>query len=1134
MKIKDIQVDGFGVWNGLTIESLSHSATVFYGQNEAGKTTLMQFVRSMMFGFSEERQEKYLPPVYGGIAGGSVAITSSHGAHEIQRHFNPKQTNCVSDLAITDLDSGTAHGQSQLTEILSEIDESIFNNVFAIGLREIQELSALNSTDASEMLYKLTSGMDRVSLVDVMRDWDTKREQILSSTINQPSTLLEVETRKQTLLCEIDDLKKRSIRWTQLTSETNLVATELQQLTEEYETLEKRSRLLDIAMEISERWQSRAVLKEQVKSFGALPEIDGLKVDQLDDLNRQGKALGEKIRQIKQQRRDKKAEAMGLAINPGLWTKKNRIDALAEHTPWIESLQRQVDRLQQEVQDIESGMVGEVAGLGSHLNIRSQDVKDLEKRNLSRLKSSAKSLLRRQNQYKQIQSEVEEAEFDLLQLQERLNIKADKGTTPGSLEETSKLVARLRQRIELDRKIGKLDQSRCGLKRDIDEIVNEQALPVSKLAILGVVFVMGTVLIGFGLIDWMNAGTYLGQGSSNTGFLLMIMGAVCGFLSIGMKYHWERVARESLEDFRHQTDVLRQQLRRSKSELNDIQNQLPESMTDFQMELSDAEGRLVRLEALAPMENQVHSTQARLQDQKRNEASKKHELETTLLQWQGQLRVAGLPETLQPLQVKEIIQRSGRITDTMLRLEGLKTELEEREKELKTIRARVKLLLTDCGLDFEDVGVLDLLNRLESAIHEQRSLVQLKKTLIRKYRGLGNRLSKYRRDMEICRQQKQQLLADAGATTEVEFREIEVKLSTRTELREKQDHLTNQISAALGTKFTEDDVAEWMAADGKTCPQQHGQQVQGEIESVRERQTLLHQQRGEYSLELKMLGEDSRLDEARLELNSIDAQIDEHKRQWKILATSSKMLESIREEYESKRQPESLKEASGYLHRLTEGQYQRIWTRMVGKELLCDTVNNETITVDKLSRGTREAVYLSLRLALVGAFAKRGKVLPMVLDDVLVNFDSRRAQAAAELLCDFSSKGYQLLIFTCHEHIANMFHEMKANVKILPHHLQVAGSHAVPSDYSPNLIKEPPNPVPNEQTAPTVSSKLGKEPLDMTEFDSELEYELSAVNNDELAEQKLRHELVYFFSEDQPAVQLSDIEGAWHDSKRAM
>ena len=76
MKIRDLQVDGFGVWKGLNIESLSDHVTVFYGQNEAGKTTLMQFIRSMMFGFSVDRREKYTPPVYGGLAGGS-AITLS-------------------------------------------------------------------------------------------------------------------------------------------------------------------------------------------------------------------------------------------------------------------------------------------------------------------------------------------------------------------------------------------------------------------------------------------------------------------------------------------------------------------------------------------------------------------------------------------------------------------------------------------------------------------------------------------------------------------------------------------------------------------------------------------------------------------------------------------------------------------------------------------------------------------------------------------------------------------------------------------------------------------------------------------------------------------------------------------------
>ena len=79
MKITDLKVDGFGVWKGLDVDSLSSEMTIFHGYNEAGKTTLMQFVRSMMFGFSPGRLDKYTPPVYGGLAGGEMDITTPNG-----------------------------------------------------------------------------------------------------------------------------------------------------------------------------------------------------------------------------------------------------------------------------------------------------------------------------------------------------------------------------------------------------------------------------------------------------------------------------------------------------------------------------------------------------------------------------------------------------------------------------------------------------------------------------------------------------------------------------------------------------------------------------------------------------------------------------------------------------------------------------------------------------------------------------------------------------------------------------------------------------------------------------------------------------------------------------------------------
>ena len=74
-----------------------------------------------------------------------------------------------------------------------------------------------------------------------------------------------------------------------------------------------------------------------------------------------------------------------------------------------------------------------------------------------------------------------------------------------------------------------------------------------------------------------------------------------------------------------------------------------------------------------------------------------------------------------------------------------------------------------------------------------------------------------------------------------------------------------------------------------------------------------------------------------------------------------------------------------------------------------------------LSRGTREQLFLSLRLALVSLFARRGIKLPMILDDVLVNFDMQRAAATVDVLAEFGQQGHQLLVFTCHEHIARLF-----------------------------------------------------------------------------------------------------------------
>ena len=151
----------------------------------------------------------------------------------------------------------------------------------------------------------------------------------------------------------------------------------------------------------------------------------------------------------------------------------------------------------------------------------------------------------------------------------------------------------------------------------------------------------------------------------------------------------------------------------------------------------------------------------------------------------------------------------------------------------------------------------------------------------------------------------------------------------------------------------------------------------------------------------------------------VEKRLEEAVHRWQVLAAACSILDMIRDTYEQHRQPETLQEASGYLDRLTQGRYRRVWTPLGEHALRVDDAEGHALPVEALSRGTREQLFLSLRLALASSYARRGAPLPLVLDDVLVNFDADRAKAAAAVLRDFAAAGHQLLVFTCHEHISS-------------------------------------------------------------------------------------------------------------------
>ncbi len=95
---------------------------------------------------------------------------------------------------------------------------------------------------------------------------------------------------------------------------------------------------------------------------------------------------------------------------------------------------------------------------------------------------------------------------------------------------------------------------------------------------------------------------------------------------------------------------------------------------------------------------------------------------------------------------------------------------------------------------------------------------------------------------------------------------------------------------------------------------------------------------------------------------------------------------------------------------VTDGRYTEA---RVNKDLQIEVMDGlDYVSVDKLSTGAVEQMYLALRLAVSELFFENENI-PLILDECFAYYDGKRLAAALKALC--SQENRQILLFTCHE-----------------------------------------------------------------------------------------------------------------------
>ncbi|MCZ8514383.1 hypothetical protein O9H85_18540 [Paenibacillus filicis] len=264
-----------------------------------------------------------------------------------------------------------------------------------------------------------------------------------------------------------------------------------------------------------------------------------------------------------------------------------------------------------------------------------------------------------------------------------------------------------------------------------------------------------------------------------------------------------------------------------------------------------------------------------------------------------------------------------------------------------------------------------------------------------------------------------ELLREAGADGEETLRRLHRQALRRKELLAELRQEELAVEAWVG-ELSAEQLDEALQGGSEASFQQRLDDLERSEAELLERMEACREQRSRVRLEIERIEEGGDHAEKLQRVQERKAELMTLVKRWAVLSLSGTLLARTKRLYEQDKQPSVMRRASDYFEEMTAGRFKRIVAPLGEQRVLAERSTGEWVEPAQLSRGTAEQMYLCIRFALVDEVAASGIRMPLMIDDLFVNFDDERLAHGMSLLAAIA-KRHQLLLFTCHHHVRDAF-----------------------------------------------------------------------------------------------------------------
>jgi uncharacterized protein YhaN len=423
-----------------------------------------------------------------------------------------------------------------------------------------------------------------------------------------------------------------------------------------------------------------------------------------------------------------------------------------------------------------------------------------------------------------------------------------------------------------------------------------------------------------------------------------------------------------------------------------------------------------RQEELDQAEKDLKNTQEKLRDSEQ--------------QWLAWLRQAGLAENLSPNGALEVMER----TRTLRQQAKSLAELEERSQGLQR---------SDEAYEKEAEGIAGQLEVEDSLRGDAEAVVHYLVAGLERAEGAQRRAETLQRQLEDYQAEKAQkeaqvkqvekemgdLYKEGGVEDEEQFHQqanfYALGLRKKEALERHQSSLEN-----LGGRGEDQD--KFQDELRRYSPEKlHGErdEMELEVQNLEKELSALQERHGRLNERKEQLESAEELSLLRGQRNVLLAELQDAARRWSTLTICLRFFQKARQIYEKERKQPVVRESEHFFQTVTAGRYQTIVAPHGEERIQVIGANGSRYDLDTLSRGTAEQLYLSLRFGYIEEFGRRARPLPVVMDDILVNFDPKRVRAAISTMLELAAKN-QILFFTCHPETVSLINKLDKNIPV--------------------------------------------------------------------------------------------------------